>query len=86
MPYLSQGRVRIFSQHVALSESEPDEPRRSTRERRPPYKFTYDELGKPLILALSSFFESLQAILPKSQISPVSIHLGAYTHAETHAV
>lgn len=68
---------------LALSESEPNEPRCSARERRPPHKFTYDELGKPLILALSSFFESLQAILPQSQISPVCIHLSADTHAET---
>lgn len=71
---------------VALSESEPDEPRRPARDRHPPRKFTYDELGKPLILALTSFFESLQAILPQSQISPVSIHFGASTHAGTHAV
>ena len=71
---------------LAFSESEPNEPRRSARERRPPHKFTYDELGKPLILALSSFFESLQAILPQTQISPACIHLRADTHAETHAV
>lgn len=41
--------------------------RRSDRARRVPHKFTYDDLGKPLILALSSFFESLQEI-----ITPVS--------------
>lgn len=39
------------------------EPRRSNRERRVPRKFTYDELGKPLILALNSFFESLQDVM-----------------------
>lgn len=71
---------------VASSESEPNEPRRSTRERCPPHKFTYNELGQPLILAISSFFERLQAILPESQISPVSVHLGDHAHAETHAV
>ena len=49
----------VQSTHAALSESEPDEPRRSTRDRHPPQKCTYEELGKPLILALSSLFEKL---------------------------
>uniref|UniRef100_A0A3Q3JNV5 Gypsy retrotransposon integrase-like protein 1 n=1 Tax=Monopterus albus TaxID=43700 RepID=A0A3Q3JNV5_MONAL len=44
--------------------------RRSTRDRRPPHKFTYDELGKPLILAISSFFDRLQNVLPQFQIEP----------------
>ncbi|XP_064189748.1 uncharacterized protein LOC135253859 [Anguilla rostrata] len=70
----------VQSTNADLSEKEPDEPRRSTRERRPAQKFTYDELGKPLILALSSLIESLQAILPQFQISPVSIH-SRYLHA-----
>lgn len=70
----SEYSCNVQPRHVALSESEPNELRRSARERRPPQKFTYDELGKPLILALSSFFESLQALLPESQISPLNVH------------
>lgn len=64
----------VQPRQVAISESEPGEPRRSARERRLPQKFTYDELGKPLILALSSFFESLQTLLPQSKISPLNVH------------
>lgn len=70
----SEQSCDVQPQHVALSVREPDELRRSARERRPPHKFTYDELGKPLILALSSFFESLQALLPQSQIRPLNAH------------
>uniref|UniRef100_A0A3Q1EMU4 Gypsy retrotransposon integrase-like protein 1 n=1 Tax=Acanthochromis polyacanthus TaxID=80966 RepID=A0A3Q1EMU4_9TELE len=74
---------QVHDQNVSLESGQPrvvvsdnacDEPRRSARERRPPQKFTYDELGKPLILALSSFFESLQTILPQSQASRCDIH------------
>lgn len=50
-----------------IPESRLSEPRRSHRERHQPHKFTYDELGKPLILAICSLIESLQDIL-----SPVS--------------
>ena len=49
----SEQSYNVQPRHVALPESEPDEPRRSVGERRPPHKLTYDELGKPLILALS---------------------------------
>lgn len=35
-------------------ESEATSIRRSVRERRPPCKLTYDELGEPLILAINS--------------------------------
>lgn len=52
-------------QCVTLTEGEQSEPRRSVRERRPPHKFTYDELGKPLILALSAFLENLQTVFPQ---------------------
>lgn len=82
----SEQSYNVQPRHVALPESEPDEPRRSARERRPPHKLTYDELGKPLVLALSSFLESLHALLPQLQISPVTYLFGTYTHAETHAV
>ncbi|CAL9701144.1 unnamed protein product [Knipowitschia caucasica] len=47
---------------------EQSEPRRSQRERHPPPKFTYEELGKPLILALSQFFGKLQDIIPDHQL------------------
>lgn len=58
-------------------ESEAASVRRSVRERRPPQKLTYDELGEPLTLAISSFFQALgTAILP----------VGARMHAGTHAV
>lgn len=50
-----------------IPESRLSEPRCSHRERHQPHKFTYDELGKPLILAICSLIESLQDIL-----SPVS--------------
>lgn len=51
-----------------VQEYHSSEPRRSHRERRVPHKFTYDELGKPLILAMTSFFESLRDII----VTPVS--------------
>ncbi|XP_060779606.1 uncharacterized protein LOC132887872 [Neoarius graeffei] len=44
---------------VDLPEREAAEVRRSTRERRPPERLCYGELGRPLVLALASFFESL---------------------------
>jgi len=47
---------------------EQGEPRRSHRERHPPPKFTYEELGKPLILALSQFFGKFKDIIPDRQI------------------
>lgn len=50
-----------------IPESRLSEPRCSHRERHQPHKFTYDELGKPPILAICSLIESLQDIL-----SPVS--------------
>ena len=50
-----------------IPESRLSEPRRSHRERHQPHKLTYDELGKPLILAICSLIGSLQDIL-----SPVS--------------
>ena len=62
-------------------ESENTSVRRSVRERRPPRKLTYDELGEPLTLAISSFFQALGAA-----ISHVSVPVGAGMHAGTHAV
>ncbi|KAK7893154.1 hypothetical protein WMY93_022306 [Mugilogobius chulae] len=53
---------------VANTEDEQSELRRSLRDRHPPPKFTYDELGKPLILALSQFFGRLQEIIPDHQM------------------
>ena len=62
-------------------ESEYPSVRRSVRERHPPRKLTYDELGEPLTLAISSFFQALGAA-----ISHVSVPVGAGVHAGTHAV
>ncbi|CAI5680231.1 unnamed protein product [Oreochromis niloticus] len=62
-------------------ESENTSVRRSAREKRPPRKLTYDELGEPLTLAISSFFQALGAA-----ISHVSVPVGAGMHAGTHAV
>lgn len=53
---------------VTCGEEQGKQPRRSNRERHPPPKFTYEELGKPLILALSQFFGKLQDIIPDHQI------------------
>ncbi|XP_055017481.1 LOW QUALITY PROTEIN: uncharacterized protein LOC129411251 [Boleophthalmus pectinirostris] len=55
-----QGSDNAQSTYLEISQStsetnageEPSELRRSLRERHPPSKFTYEELGKPLILAL----------------------------------
>lgn len=68
-------RTSLSTQHrepdesSSVSEIIVPELRRSERERHPPHKFTYDELGKPLILAISSFFESLQDILEPTSAS-----------------
>lgn len=40
------------------ADSEPFELRRSTRDRRQPRKLTYNELGEPLIMAISYFFQA----------------------------
>lgn len=52
--------------------------RRSGWERRPPKTLEYEELGKPILLALMSFFDSLGGILSAS--------LPVNTHAGTHAI
>lgn len=52
--------------------------RRSGRERRPPKTLEYEEMGKPILLALTAFFDSLGSILSAS--------LPVNTHAGTHAV
>lgn len=59
----------------------PLELRRSQRERHPPHKLTYDELGKPLILALNQLFEMLNVIIPQHQVL-----VGCNLHEGTHAV
>lgn len=56
------------------------EPRRSERVKRPPQKFTYDELGKPLILALSSFFASLENVVGPLSGSPGTVNWHEGTH------
>lgn len=61
---------------------EQPEVRRSSRPRHPPRKLTYDELGKPLILAISSFFEDLVTALLQS----LQVSIKPFLHAETHAV
>lgn len=65
--------------HEASESLETEAPsvRRSVRERHPPRKLTYDELGEPLTLAISLFFQALG-----TAISPG----GAGMHAGTHAV
>uniref|UniRef100_A0A3B4ZHB9 Gypsy retrotransposon integrase-like protein 1 n=1 Tax=Stegastes partitus TaxID=144197 RepID=A0A3B4ZHB9_9TELE len=55
--------------------------RRSTRERRPPHRFTYDELGEPLILAVSSFLQALETAFLCTHL-----HTQLNMHEETHAV
>ncbi len=65
----------------AVLEAEPVGLRRSVREKRHPHKFTYDELGEPLILAISSF---LQALGTAVLLIPVPVK--SDMHAETHAV
>lgn len=55
--------------------------RRSSREKHPPRKLTYDELGEPLILAISSFLQALG-----TAISLVSNPDKSDMPAETHAV
>lgn len=62
-------------------EPEPVGLRRSVRDRRQPRKFTYDELGEPLILAISSFLQALE-----TRISLISVPRMSDMHAETHAV
>ncbi|XP_036004828.1 uncharacterized protein LOC118566561 [Fundulus heteroclitus] len=65
------------------SATEPVSLRRSERERRPPQKLTYDELGEPLTLAISSFFQALSCIL---QMSPQKGSSWVDVHEGTHAV
>lgn len=43
----------VQPQRMTVMEGEQSEPRCSVRERRPPRKLPYEELGKPLILALN---------------------------------
>lgn len=62
-------------------ESEATSVRRSVRDRRPPRKLTYDELGEPLTLAISTILQALGAV-----ISHVSAPVGAGMHAGTHAI
>ncbi|XP_029954791.1 protein NYNRIN-like [Salarias fasciatus] len=59
--------------------------RRSDRERRPPRKFTYDELGEPLILAISSFFQTLGVAFSSTGSLPPQFPRSA-VHEGTHAV
>lgn len=64
-------------------EREPVEIRRSSRERHQPDRLCYGELGRPLVLALASFFESLgRNVTESSKGHTISFK----THAETHAV
>uniref|UniRef100_A0A3Q1HDU2 Gypsy retrotransposon integrase-like protein 1 n=1 Tax=Acanthochromis polyacanthus TaxID=80966 RepID=A0A3Q1HDU2_9TELE len=66
--------------------TEPAMLRRSERERRPPQKFTYDELGEPLTLAISSFFQTLGVAFSKSVLTPSQYPSWLKMHEETHAV
>lgn len=61
------------------SEAESVGLRHSVRERHQPLKFTY-ELGEPLILAISSFFQALG-----TAISHIPAPFESGVHAETHA-
>ncbi|CAL9690038.1 unnamed protein product [Knipowitschia caucasica] len=60
--------------------------RRSDRERRPPQKFTYDELGEPLTLAISSFFQTLGVAFSKAALSPSQCPSWLAMHEGTQAV
>ncbi|CAI5662959.1 unnamed protein product [Oreochromis niloticus] len=66
--------------------TEPVRLRRSDRERRPPQKFTYDELGEPLTLAISSFFQTLGVAFSKTVMSPPPGPSWSTMHEGTHAV
>lgn len=60
--------------------------RRSSRERRQPRRLTYDELGEPLILAISSFFQTLGVTFSQSALSHTYVPVSPDVHVETHAV
>lgn len=66
--------------------TEPVRLRRSDRERRPPQKFTYDELGEPLTLAISSFFQTLGVAFSKTVMLPPPVPSWSTMHEGTHAV
>lgn len=68
------------------SDREPVNLRRSNRERRPPQKLTYDELGEPLTLAISSFFQTLGVAFSKAVLSPQQGSSWFNEHEGTHAV
>ena len=52
--------------------------RRSERERRQPRKLTYDELGEPLILAISSFFSDLRNCIQPYYTLPHTCAFGVW--------
>lgn len=64
--------------------TEPVRLRRSNRERRPPLKFTYDELGKPVVLGTSYFFPVLGVSFPKAALSPLQCSRWLMMHDGTH--
>lgn len=58
---------------------EPFGLRRSTRDRRQPRKLTYDELGEPLIMAISSFFQTLGVAFSNANL--LHMHTDMHRHA-----
>lgn len=58
----------------------------SDRERRPPRKFTYDELGEPLTLAASSFFQTLGVAFNSAVMSPPQCPSWSAVHEGTRAI
>lgn len=59
--------------------------RRLTRDRRPPRKLTYDELGEPLIMAISSFFQALGVAFSEANLLHTDTVIPGMP-AETHRV
>lgn len=60
----------VVETDTGITEPDPVGLRRSERERRPPHKFTYDELGEPLTLAISSFLQTLSVAFSKYVFPP----------------
>ncbi|KAL6488151.1 hypothetical protein MHYP_G00047770 [Metynnis hypsauchen] len=51
-------------------DEDQSEPRRSTRQRGPPRKLTYPELGNPLVAIVQNLFQSLSSVISDSLLEP----------------
>lgn len=70
------------SEPESTEQEEEPKLRHSSRPRRQPRKLTYDELGKPLILAVGTFIQQLESALLQS----LQVSVQPRLHARTHAV